>query len=131
MSLEETELTVGGVKLKGIWIALVISMATTLGGGIWAVAEFYGRIEAVEEAVSGNGETSEKLVTLGVNLETIMENQKELLAMRDRIAEIDKITAEGQLKVQQFEEKIDSLPKLTREIDDLWKGLDAVANPLK
>ena len=61
-----------------------------LAGGIWAVAEFYGRIEAVESAVSGNGEASEKLTALGATLETIMENQKELLDMRDRIAEVEK-----------------------------------------
>ena len=90
MSLEETELKVGGVKLKGIWIALVLSIATTMAGGIWAVAEFYGRIEAVEEMVDTVVDSKEKLTKVGANLETIMENQKELLDMRDRIAEAEK-----------------------------------------
>ena len=90
MSLEDTELTIGGTKLRGVWIAIVLSIATTMAGGIWAVAEFYGRIEAVESAVSGNGDTAEKLTVLGTNLETIMENQKQLLDLRDRIAEVEK-----------------------------------------
>jgi len=93
MSLEDTELKIGGVNLKGVWIAIVVSIATTMAGGIWAVAEFYGRIEAVEEAVSGNGKAAEKLTVLGANLETIMENQKQLLDMRDRVSEVEKTMA--------------------------------------
>jgi len=135
MSLEDTELTIGGTKLRGVWIAIVLSIATTMAGGIWAVAEFYGRIEAVEAAVSGNGETAEKLTVLGTNLETIMENQKELLDMRDRIAEVEKTSVENDLLVKQFDEKVKSIDsrfgKINREVDDLWRGLDAASNPLK
>tara|TARA_R110000803_G_C11966635_1_gene319319 strand:- start:53 stop:448 length:396 start_codon:yes stop_codon:yes gene_type:complete len=131
MSLEETELKIGGVKLKGIWIALVLSIATTMAGGIWAVAEFYGRIEAVEEIVDTVVDSKEKLTKVGANLETIMENQKELLDMRDRIAEAEKTVAESKLIVEQAVSKIQGLDKISTEIDDLWKGIDAVANPLK
>jgi hypothetical protein len=127
MSLEDTELTIGGTKLRGVWIAIVLSIATTMAGGIWAVAEFYGRIEAVEAAVSGNGDTAEKLTVLGTNLETIMENQKQLLDLRDRIAEVEKTTVENDLLVKQFDEKVKSIDsrfsKINREIDDLWRGL--------
>jgi hypothetical protein len=134
MSLEETELKIGGVNLKGVWIAIVMSIATTLAGGIWAVAEFYGRIESVEAAVSGNSDTAEKLTVLGANLSTIMENQKELLDMRDRISNVEKVSVENDLIVKGFKEKVDgidkSFQKINREIDDLWKGLDAAANPL-
>ena len=135
MSLEDTELTIGGTKLRGVWIAIVLSIATTMAGGIWAVAEFYGRIEAVEAAVSGNGDTAEKLTVLGTNLETIMENQKPLLDLRDRIAEVEKTTVENDLLVKQFDEKVKSIDsrfgKINREVDDLWRGLDAASNPLK
>ena len=135
MSLEDTELKIGGVNLRGVWIAIVLSIATTLSGGIWAVAEFYGRIEAVEDAVAGNSQMAEKLTIVGTNLETIMENQKELLDMRDRIAEVEKTSVENDLLVQQFKEKVDGIggrfKKINREIDDLWKGLDALSNPLQ
>jgi hypothetical protein len=135
MSLEDTELTIGGTKLRGVWIAIVLSIATTMAGGIWAVAEFYGRIEAVEAAVSGNGDTAEKLTVLGTNLETIMENQKQLLDLRDRIAEVEKTTVENDLLVKQFDEKVKSIDsrfgKINREVDDLWRGLDAASNPLQ
>ena len=135
MSLEETELKIGGVNLKGVWIAIVLSIGTTLAGGIWAVAEFYGWIESVEAAVAGSGKTAEKLTVLGTNLETIMENQKQLLDLRDRIAEVEKTTVENDLLVQQFKEKVDGIggrfKKINREIDDIWKGLDALSNPLQ
>jgi len=135
MSLEDTELKIGGVNLRGVWIAIVMSIATTLAGGIWAVAEFYGRIEAVEEAVAGNGDAAEKLTVLGTNLETIMENQKQLLDLRDRIAAVEKTTAESEILVQQSKERTDGIDgqfkKINREIDDLWRGLDAASNPLK
>ena len=135
MSLEDTELTIGGTKLRGVWIAIVLSIATSMAGGIWAVAEFYGRIEAVEAVVSGSGDTAEKLTVLGTNLETIMENQKQLLDLRDRIAEVEKTTVENDLLVKQFDEKVKSIDsrfsKINREVDDLWRGLDAASNPLK
>ena len=135
MSLEDTELTIGGTKLRGVWIAIVLSIATTMAGGIWAVAEFYGRIEAAESAVSGNGDTAEKLTVLGTNLETIMENQKQLLDLRDRIAEVENTTTANDILVKQFDEKVKSIDsrfgKINREIDDLWRGLDAASNPLK
>ena len=135
MSLEDTELTIGGTKLRGVWIAIIMSIGTTVGGGIWATAEFFGRIEAVEQAVSGNGDTAEKLTVLGTNLATIMENQKQLLDLRDRIAEVEKTTGENDLLVKQFDEKVTSIDtsfsKINREIDDLWRGLDAASNPLK
>jgi chromosome segregation ATPase len=135
MSLEDTELTIGGTKLRGVWIAIVLSIGTTVGGGIWATAEFFGRIAAVEDAVAGNGETAEKLTVLGTNLETIMENQKQLLDLRDRIAEVETTTTANDLLVKQFDEKVKSIDsrfsKINREIDDLWRGLDAASNPLK
>ena len=116
-------------------VGSIFSQGTTLAGGIWAVAEFYGRIESVEAAVAGSGETAEKLTVLGTNLETIMENQKQLLDLRDRIAEVETTTTANDLLVKQFDEKVKSIDsrfsKINREIDDLWRGLDAASNPLK
>lgn len=135
MGLEDTELKIGDVNLKGVWIAIVLSIATTLAGGIWAVAEFYGRIEAVESAVSSIGGTKTKLTEIGTNLQTVLEQQKELLDMRDRIAESEKTVEANDIKMEQFTEKMEKLDGLfvsiNREIDDLWRGLDAASNPLK
>ena len=39
MSLQDMELNVGGVKFKGVYIAILFSFATTIGGGIWAASD--------------------------------------------------------------------------------------------
>ena len=135
MSLEDTELKVGGFKFKGIWIAAAISIAAPIFGGVWATAEFYGRIVSLEDTVSGTEASNEKLTKVGANLESIMESQKELLDLRDRIAEIDKTATANDLLVKQFDDKVKSIDsrfdKINREVDDIWRGLDAAANPLK
>jgi len=51
MSIEDIELDVGGTKFKGIWIAVILSFASTLGGGIWAASEFFSRLELLEDDV--------------------------------------------------------------------------------
>ena len=48
MSLADTELSIGGVKFKGIYIAVVLSLATTIGGGVWTASSLYSRLEGVE-----------------------------------------------------------------------------------
>ena len=48
MSLAETELTIGGTSFKGVYIAILLSLATTLGGGVWTASSLYARLEAVE-----------------------------------------------------------------------------------
>ena len=48
MSLAETELTIGGTSFKGVYIAILLSLATTLGGGVWTASSLYGRLESVE-----------------------------------------------------------------------------------
>ena len=73
--------------------------------GLWLVAsgQWQSSTDASKpwkSAVSGNGDTAEKLTVLGTNLETIMENQKQLLDLRDRIAEVEKTTVENDLLVQ-------------------------------
>ena len=54
MSLAETELTIGGTSFKGVYIAILVSLATTLGGGVWTASSLYGRLEAVENKTFDN-----------------------------------------------------------------------------
>lgn len=62
MSLEDVELNVGGTQIKGIWVAVIISFATSLAGGIWATSEFFSRLEVLEDSVE-ESEKSAELVT--------------------------------------------------------------------
>ena len=173
--MENIELDVGGTKFKGVWIAILFSFASTIGGGIWTASEFFNRLGAQEEAVQNivisqevikskfddidadvtaklaafatNIATVEqqlkdndvsglqgKLATLGTNLEQIMKRQGELLDLRDKVAEVEKISSEQSItinaKVEKLSEYDEEMQRLKREIDDLWKGMDALSNPL-
>ena len=44
MSLEETEINVGGTKFKGAHIAIVLAFISTISGGIWATSDFFSRV---------------------------------------------------------------------------------------
>jgi len=173
--MDNIELDVGGTKFKGVWIAILVSFASTIGGGIWTASEFFNRLASQEQAVEDSAQVSAniqaqfdalksnvdaqlnghkstievvqqqlndndvaglqgKLATLGTNLEQIMKRQSELLDMRDKIAQIEKLTSEQSIKTQSQLEKLsqydDDMKRIKREIDDLWNGMDALSNPL-
>lgn len=177
MGIEEIELDVGGTKFKGIWIAVIFSFASTLGGGIWAASEFFSRLDILEQdtqMAASSALTLEqrfndyretidddlkdfevdlqkaiqeledndvsslqgKLATLGTNLQTIMEQQRQLLEIQDRIVEVEKQITETETLVRKAElmmsdaDTIESrLNRMTKEIEDLWNGLDYLSNP--
>lgn len=158
MSLADTELTIGKVKLKGIYIAIVFSLATTIGGGVWTASSLYSRLEAVEAKKIPNikpltesvnliqqqlvdndvAKLQSKLAELGVNLKTIAEQQDKLLTIDDKVNELEKDIETMKATVAKAElltaeaEKLDSkLKTINREIQDLWDGMDYLSNPLK
>lgn len=49
--MDNLELDVGGTKIKGVWIAIVLSFASTIGGGIWTASEFFNRLATQEQTV--------------------------------------------------------------------------------
>ena len=164
MSLEDIELDVGGTKFKGIYIAILFSVATTIGGGIWWASEFVSRIGQLEtsfdEAVqvigkiepleielasirtkiedNDLGHLQGKLAELDTLLNGIKERQTEVLAnasestSKVNAMEKDWIEVRNEYKkmadaIKEFEVKIGNFKK---EVDDLWKGLDAASSPL-
>ena len=164
--MDNIELDVGGTKFKGIWIAVLFSFASTIGGGIWAASEFFSRIEILEEAVAESEDVSGtwaeekkvlmadlavlqqqledndvsslqgKLAELGSVLGAIMERQKELLALQERIVEVEKevtamatIVQKAEMVTQNAEQVNNRLQKAEREINDLWEGMDYLSNP--
>lgn len=158
MSLADAELTIGGVKLKGIYIAVVFSLATTIGGGVWTASSLYSRLEGVESLFIPNVTPLEeritlieqeleandvsklqgKLAELGVNLKTIATQQEKLLTIDSKVIELDKEIKGMKATVTKAEllseeaKKLDTkLKNINREIQELWDGMDYLANPLK
>ena len=175
MALEDLELNVGGTQIKGVWIAIVLSFASTIGGGIWTASEFFSRLEALEGAVSDAkaetavvqgrfedlrtrqsetlqgyqvtianmqqqlddnnvGELQGKLAELSTNLSQIMELQRDLLPLRDRVAAVEKSNSETVITVNAKIEALgnidDRMTRLQRDINDAWTAMDELANPL-
>jgi len=157
VSLAETELTIGGTSFKGVYIAILLSLATTLGGGVWTASSLYSRLEAVEsqkipdiapleekillveQELSANdvSQLQGKLATLGVSLQTIADQQEKLLLIRNDVNDMKQKVAEMKATVQKAEllsadikdfNKDVSVAK--REIQDLWDAMDYLSNPL-
>jgi len=175
MALNDLELNIGGQSFKGVYVAVVLSFASTIAGGIWTASEFFSRLEAQEASVQAAGVTAStlearfedlresqtealqgyqvtianmkqsledndvaslqgKLAELGANLEAIMQAQQDLLDLRDRVSAVEKSNSESVLKVENKVESLNDtnerLKRIQKEIDDLWLGLDSLANPL-
>jgi len=157
MSLENTELKIGNTSFKGVYIAILFSLATTLGGGVWTASSLYSRLEAVEVKKIPNitplhesiqlieqqlkdndiSQLSAKLATLGTNLITISSQQERLLEITTSVSKLEKDLAAMKSTVKQAELISDSIGDvdermkvITKEIDDIWLGLDAVSMPL-
>ena len=174
MALEDLEVNVGGTSIKGVWIAIVFTFGSTIGGGIWAASQFFSQLNEQSEAVIAATAQAEALATrfddlresnsirlqdvdkklsnmeqamtaadvenlqgklseLGANLMQIMDAQKELLDIRDRIASVEKTSSESELKVATKLESLSTLDarlkRFERDMDDLWTAIDAT-NPL-
>jgi peptidoglycan hydrolase CwlO-like protein len=158
MSLAETELTIGGTSFKGVYVAILLSLATTLGGGVWTASSLYSRLEAVEsqqipdivpleekillveQELESNdvGQLQGKLAELGVNLVTIKDQQAALLDIKTKVTDLEKDIETMKSTVKQAElitaksEDIDKrIQAVGRDLDSVWEALDYVSNPLK
>ena len=158
MSLAETELTIGGTSFKGVYIAILLSLATTLGGGVWTASSLYARLEAVEKKTipdigplqkqillveqqleaNNVSQLQGKLSELGVNLLTIKGQQEELLDIKSKVIDLEKDIETMRSTVKQAEllaaasEGIDTrIQAIGRDLDSVWEAIDYVSNPLK
>lgn len=158
MSLEDTELKIGGTSFKGVWIAIVLGIGSTIGGGVWTASSLYSRLESVEARVipdvapieekislietqlkdNNVAQLQGKLAELGTNLVTIKDQQSGLLLIKQQVTDVEKSVTEMQTVVQKAEivvKAVDNFEEeikvLKREIQDLWDGMDELYNPLK
>ena len=63
MALEDLEVNVGGTSIKGVWIAIVLTFGSTIGGGIWATSQFFAQLNEQSEAVISATAQAEALAT--------------------------------------------------------------------
>lgn len=158
MGIEDSELTIGGQTFKGAWIAVVLAIGSTIGGGVWTASSLYSRLEAVEAVQIPNivpleeevllikqeleandvSKLQGKLAELGTNLVVIKDQQSGLLLIKQQVTDVEKSVTEMQTVVQKAEIVVKAVENfegdikvLKREIQDLWDGMDELYNPLK
>ena len=130
--LSDTELDINGTKIKGVWIAIVLTIGTSVGGTVWTASSLYSRLEAVEtREIPDTTEIQTNLVELGTNLKTIMENQAQLVTLKDEVKEMRVIVDKAEIATKDADKISDKLEKQEKEIQSLWEGLDYLANPLR
>lgn len=158
VSIEDSELKIGGQTFKGAWIAVVLAIGSTIGGGVWTASSLYSRLEAVEaiqvpdivpleekillieQELTANdvSKLQGKLAELGTNLVVIKDQQSGLLLIQKQVTDVEKsvtemqtIVKKAELVVKDVEGFEGEIKVLKREIQDLWDGMDELYNPLK
>jgi len=63
VALEDLEVNVGGTSIKGVWIAIVLTFGSTIGGGIWAASQFFAQLNEQSEAVIAATAQADALAT--------------------------------------------------------------------
>jgi peptidoglycan hydrolase CwlO-like protein len=139
MSLESTELKIGDTSFKGVWIAIVLGIGSTIGGGVWTASSLYSRLEAVEaQQIPDISPIRENLATLGTRLETLLGQQEKLLELNTDVSKLSNDIEAMKATVTKAEIIINDIgdtevkfKTINKEIEDLWQGMDYLSNPLK
>jgi peptidoglycan hydrolase CwlO-like protein len=139
MSLETTELNIGGTSFKGVWIAIVLGIGSTIGGGVWTASSLYSRLEAVEATqIPDVSPIQQNLATLGTRLETLLSQQEKLLELNTDVSELANeieamkgTVAKAEIIIENIGDVDSKIKTLTKEVEDLWQGMDYLSNPLK
>jgi hypothetical protein len=134
-----TSIKLGGFDIKGWYFAVALPVLSALSGGIYyaydtvnrfwaaeesinAVLDVESRVQTLEQAIQDNDVRglAAKLSSIGTQMQTILEQQKQLLDLRASVEKSETITSG--LK--------DKTDKYDRDIEDLWKAVDELAKPL-
>ena len=138
---ETNGLRIAGFDVKGWWFAAAVPVLSAISGTIyvgydtvnrfWAVEESVdgvlgveSRVQTLEQAIQDNDVRglAPKLSAISTQMGTILEQQKELMALRSMVEKSDAVTSglEGKLG------------KYDAEIEDLWKAMDdLIRNPMQ
>jgi hypothetical protein len=132
--------SIGGFDISGWMLAVALPVLSGIGGGAWYVFDLQSRFIAVEENiavvldVASRVQTLEqaaqdsdlrglspRLSELSTQMNTILENQRQLLDLRQRVDQSTVIT----------DQLSGNLDRYDTEIEDLWRAVDALDRPLR
>lgn len=102
MALEDLEVNVGGTSIKGVWIAIVLTFGSTIGGGIWAASQFFAELNEQSEAVISATAQADALATRfndlrDANTIRLQDMDKKLSNMEQAMTAADVENLQGKL----------------------------------
>lgn len=141
MSEEGTSLKIGGFNISGMALAIAVPVLSGVSGVVYfgydALSRFEsveesveplldldGRMQAVEQALDDNDVRglAATISTLSTQMNTILENQRQLLDLRSTVERSDQRTSGID----------DSIRILNQEVEDIWSAYDSlVDNPIR
>jgi predicted nucleic acid-binding Zn-ribbon protein len=102
VALEDLEVNVGGTSIKGVWIAIVLTFGSTIGGGIWAASQFFAQLNEQSEAVIAATAQADALATRfndlrDTNTIRLQDMDKKLSNMEQAMTAADVENLQGKL----------------------------------
>jgi|TARA_R100000455_G_C6256582_1_gene112359 chromosome segregation ATPase len=102
VALEDVEVNVGGTSIKGVWIAIVMTFGSTIGGGIWAASQFFAQLNEQSEAVIAATAQADALATRfddlrDANAIRLQDMDKKLSNMEQAMTAADVENLQGKL----------------------------------
>jgi hypothetical protein len=132
--------SIGGFDISGWMLAVALPVLSAIGGGAWYVFDLQSRFIAVEDNISVVLDVASRVQTLeqaiadndvrglaprlsqlSTQMSTILEQQRELLDLRQRVDRAGVIT----------DNLSQDLNRYNVEIEDLWRAIDALDRPLR
>jgi chromosome segregation ATPase len=132
--------SIGGFDISGWMLAVAVPVVSSIGGGAWYVFDLQSRFIAVEENItvvldvesrvqtleqaaadSDLRGLSSRLSELSTQMNTILENQRQLLDLRQRVDQSTVVTNTLSQDLDRYD----------TEIEDLWRAVDALDQPLR
>jgi hypothetical protein len=137
---EGVSFSIGGYPISGWMVAVALPVLSAVGGGAWYIFDLQSRFIGVEESVSSildvearvqsleqaaaDGDLrglASRLSGLSTQMNTILEQQRELLDLRQRVDRAGVIT----------DNLSQDLNRYNVEIEDIWRAMDALNQPLR
>jgi hypothetical protein len=137
---EGVSFSIGGYPISGWMVAVALPVLSAVGGGAWYIFDLQSRFLGVEESVSDILDVearvqaleqaaadsdlrglASRLSGLSTQMNTILEQQRELLDLRQRVDRAGVIT----------DNLSQDLNRYNVEIEDIWRAMDALNQPLR
>lgn len=132
--------SIGGFDVSGWMLAVAIPVLSAIGGSAWYVFDLQSRFhdvesnievvldvasrtQTLEQAIADNDVRglASRLSGLSTQMNTILEQQRELIDLRQRVDRAGVIT----------DNLSENLSRYNVEIEDLWRAIDALSQPLR